>query len=84
MTSKEPEKWLKVEIRASADLIDAVSNFLDETGAQGVFSESLLPPGADDFPEAEGFEVINAFFPADVRIEKRIYTIRKYLKSLEE
>jgi len=84
MTSKEPEKWLKVEIRASADLIDAVSNFLDETGAQGVFSESLLPPGADDFPEAEGFEVINAFFPADVRSEKRIYTIRKYLKSLEE
>jgi ribosomal protein L11 methyltransferase len=84
MTSKEPEKWLKVEIRASADLIDAVSNFLDETGAQGVFSESLLPPGADDFPEAEGFEVINAFFPADVRSEKRIYNIRKYLKSLEE
>ncbi|PKN11174.1 MAG: 50S ribosomal protein L11 methyltransferase [Deltaproteobacteria bacterium HGW-Deltaproteobacteria-5] len=78
MTSKEPEKWLKVEIRASA------GNFLDETGAQGVFSESLLPPGADDFPEAEGFEVINAFFPADVRSEKRIYNIRKYLKSLEE
>jgi ribosomal protein L11 methyltransferase len=84
MTSKEPEKWLKVEIRASADMIDAVSNFLDETGAQGVFSESLLPEGVDDFPEAEGFEVINAFFPVDVRSEKRIYTIRKYLKSLEE
>ncbi len=84
MTSKEPEKWLKVEIRASAEMIDAISNFLDETGAQGVFSESLMPPGADDFPETEGFEVINAFFPADVRSEKRIYTVRKYLKSLEE
>jgi len=84
MTSKEPEKWLKIVIRASAELIDAVSNFLEETGAQGVFSESLLPPGADDFPETEGFEVINAFFPADVRSEKRIYAVRKYLKSLEE
>lgn len=37
MTSKEPEKWLKVEIRASAEMIDAISNFLDETGAQESF-----------------------------------------------
>ncbi len=28
----------EVEIRASAEMIDAISNFLDETGAQGVFS----------------------------------------------
>ncbi len=84
MTSKEPEKWLKIEITAPVDLIDALSNFLEETGAQGVFSESLLPPGADDFPEPGDVEVIQAFFPADVRSEKRIYTVRKYLKSLEE
>ena len=84
MTSKKPEKWLKIEITAPVDLIDALSNFLEETGAQGVFSESLLPPGADDFPEPGDVEVIQAFFPADVRSEKRIYTVRKYLKSLEE
>lgn len=84
MTQKEPEKWLKIQIAASTEQIDALSNFLEETGAQGVFSESLLPPGATDFPEPGGIEVINAFFPADVRSEKRIYTVRKYLKSLEE
>ncbi|KAF0159534.1 MAG: ribosomal protein L11 methyltransferase [Syntrophaceae bacterium] len=84
MTPKEPEKWLKIEITAPADLVDALSNFLEETGAQGVFSESLLPPGATDFPEPEGVEVIQAFFPADIRSEKRIYNVRKYLKSLEE
>jgi ribosomal protein L11 methyltransferase len=84
MTSKVPEKWLKIGISAPAELIDALSNFLEETGAQGVFSESLLPPGANDFPEPAGVEIINAFFPADVRSEKRIYTVRKYLKSLEE
>lgn len=84
MTQKEPEKWLKIEITAPVELIDALSNFLEETGAQGVFSESLLPPGATDFPEPGGVEIINAFFPADVRSEKRIYTVRKYLKSLEE
>jgi len=84
MTSKEPEKWLKIEITAPVELIDALSNFLEETGAQGVFSESLLPPGANDFPEPGDIEVIQAFFPADIRSEKRIYTVRKYLKSLEE
>ena len=84
MTSKEAEKWLKIEITASEELIDALSNFLEETGAQGVFSESLLPPGASDFPESAGVEVIQAFFPADIRSEKRIYAVRKYLKSLEE
>jgi len=61
MTSKVPEKWLKIGISAPAELIDALSNFLEETGAQGVFSESLLPPGANDFPEPAGVEIINAF-----------------------
>ena len=84
MTSKEPEKWLKIEITAPAELIDALGNFLEENGAQGTFSESLLPAGATDFPEPAGVEVIQAFFPADVRSEKRIYNVRKYLKSLEE
>ena len=84
MTLKEPEKWLKIEITAPVDLIDALSNFLEETGAQGVFSESLLTPGANDLSEPTDVEVIQAFFPADVRSEKRIYAVRKYLKSLEE
>ncbi len=84
MTEKEPEKWLKIEITAASELMDALGNFLEETGAQGVFSEFLLPIGATDFPEPEGVEVINAFFPADVRSEKRIDAVRKYLKSLEE
>ncbi|MBP7342474.1 MAG: 50S ribosomal protein L11 methyltransferase [Syntrophaceae bacterium] len=84
MTQKEPEKWLKIEITAPVELLDPLSNFLEETGAQGVFSESLLPPGAADFPEPGESEVIQAFFPADIRSEKRIYAVRKYLKSLEE
>jgi ribosomal protein L11 methyltransferase len=84
MTQKEPEKWLKIEITAPVELLDPLSNFLEEAGAQGVFSESLLPPGAVDFPEPGESEVIQAFFPADIRSEKRIYAVRKYLKSLEE
>ena len=84
MTEKVPEKWLKVEITAPAELMDALGNFLEETGAQGVFSESLMPPGLNDVFEPPAVEVIQAFFPEDVRSEKRIYSLRKYLKSLEE
>ncbi len=85
MTAKEPEKWLKIEIDAPSELTDALANFLEETGAQGVFSESLMPPGAGDFPESAGdHEVVKAFFPVDVRSEKRVDAVRSYLKSLEE
>lgn len=84
MTEKEQEKWLKIEIAASAELMDALGNFLTETGAQGVFQETLEPPFPEDFPEAQACETIKAYFPQDVRSEKRIAAIQKYLKSLTE
>lgn len=84
MTEKEQEKWLKIEIAASAELMDALGNFLTETGAQGVFQETLEPPFPEDFPEAQVCETIKAYFPQDVRSEKRIAAIQKYLKSLNE
>lgn len=84
MTEKEQEKWLKIEIAASAELMDALGNFLTETGAQGVFQETLEPPFPEDFPEAQACETIKAYFPQDVRSEKRIAAIQKYLKSLNE
>ncbi len=84
MTEKEAEKWLKIEIAASADLMDALGNFLTETGAQGVFQESLAPQSPEDFPDAQAGETIKAYFPQDARSEKRIAAIQKYLESLSE
>ncbi|MEN6331004.1 MAG: 50S ribosomal protein L11 methyltransferase [Smithella sp.] len=84
MTEREPEKWLKVEIKASAELMDALGNFLTETGAQGVFQETLEPPFAEEFAEVSAWETIQAYFPHDVRCEKRIAAIQKYLDSLKE
>jgi len=84
MAEKEPEKWLKIEIAASAELMDALGNFLTETGAQGVFQELLEPHFPEDFPEAQANETIKAYFPQDARSEKRIGAIQKYLESLSE
>jgi ribosomal protein L11 methyltransferase len=84
MTEKEQEKWLKIEISAPAELMDALGNFLTETGAQGVFQETLEPQSPEDFPESTNIEIIKAYFPQDVRSEKRIAAVQKYLASLSE
>jgi ribosomal protein L11 methyltransferase len=83
MTEKEPEKWIKIEISAPAELMDALGNFLTETGAQGVFQESLTPQNtAADFPEPVIEEILKAYFPQDIRSEKRIVAVQKYIDSL--
>ncbi len=85
MTEKEPEKWLKIEISAPSELMDALGNFLTETGAQGVFQESLTPQNtAADFPEPVIEEILKAYFPQDIRSEKRIVALQKYIDSLYE
>jgi ribosomal protein L11 methyltransferase len=84
MTEKEQEKWLKIEISAPAELMDALGNFLTETGAQGVFQETPEPQSPGDFPESTNIEIIKAYFPADVRSDKRTAAVKKYLKSLRE
>ena len=84
MAEQEPEKWLKIEISAPAELMDALGNFLTETGAQGVFQETLEPQSPGDFPESSSLETIKAYFPQNVRSEKRLAAVQKYLASLSE
>jgi ribosomal protein L11 methyltransferase len=84
MVEKEREKWLRIEISAPAELMDALGNFLTETGAQGVFQETLEPQSPGDFPESPSSETINAYFPQDVRTGKRLAAVQKYLESLSE
>jgi ribosomal protein L11 methyltransferase len=65
--------------------MDALGNFLTETGAQGVFQESLTPQNtAADFPEPVIEEILKAYFPQDIRSEKRIVAVQKYIDSLSE
>lgn len=84
MVKKQPEKWLKMEIEANAQVMDALGNFLTETGAQGVFQEALEPQSPGDFPEQSDTEKIHAYFPDDARVGKRISTVQNYLDSLSQ
>ena len=85
MTEKEAGKWLKIELSAPSELMEALGNFLTESGVQGVFQESLAPQNTvGDFPEAAKEEVLKAYFPQDNRSEKRIAALQKYIDSLSE
>lgn len=84
MTKNEPEQWLKIEIAAPVELMDAVVNFLAETGAQGVFQETLGTPSQEDFDEVQFCDAIKAYFLHDARSEERIAAIQNYLKNLKE
>lgn len=85
MTEKETAKWLKIEISAPSELMDALGNFLTESGAQGVFQEALAPQNfAGHFADPEMEEKLKAYFPYDNRSEKKIAALQKYLDSLSE
>jgi len=85
MPEKEIVKWLKIEVTAHPELMDALANFLTENGAQGVYQESPVPfPETGDLPDALMEETLKAYFPYDQRAEKRFSVLQKYLESLAE
>ncbi len=77
-------KWLQIDISAPAELVDALSDFVSELGAQGVYQESLEPVAEDEFPEPAAQQVLKVHLPADVRVEARVKKLKDYSKSLSE
>jgi ribosomal protein L11 methyltransferase len=81
--------WLKIEITAPVEMIDALTNFVTEIGAQGAYQESLEPQPLDavspnDFPKFTSGEVLKAFLPSDIRLEGRLASLATYVESLGE
>jgi ribosomal protein L11 methyltransferase len=78
------DKWLKIELTAPSDLIDALSNFMTEIGAQGVFQETPDTQSSDGFAEDVSVETLKAYLPSDVRLETRIESLKTYIQGLSE
>ncbi len=78
------ERWLKIEATAPTDVGDALSNFLTELGAQGVFQEEAVPAALDDLPKGTFPGSIKAYLPFDIRLEKRLASLKAYAASLHE
>lgn len=78
------DKWLKVELTAPSELIDALSNFMTEIGAQGVFQETLDLESSNGFAEDTTSETLKAYLPFDIRLESRLESLKTYIESLSQ
>ncbi|MDQ1278602.1 MAG: ribosomal protein methyltransferase, partial [Thermodesulfobacteriota bacterium] len=82
VTVQQKEKWLKIEIVLPPDLSDALSNFLMEIGAQGVSQERGELQDGNGFQEDILPETMKAYFPHDVRVDKRMEALQTYINEL--
>jgi hypothetical protein len=73
--SEKKGKWLKIDVSSPSELVDALSNFLTEIGAQGVFQEEPESQAPGDFGVSENQEVLKAYLPFDIRLENRIASL---------
>lgn len=83
--STEKAKWVHFKLYTQPELAEALSNYLTEMGAQGVFEE-FLQTGVSDVPEPEPQDerVLNAYFPSGTEDEKHISGLQSYINNLAE
>jgi ribosomal protein L11 methyltransferase len=81
---RKRDEWIKITLSAPPELIDPLSNFITETGIQGVFQEDLAPSSLNDFPKSIEREELMAYFPSDTSAEKRIASLKVYIDNLSE
>ena len=77
-------KWVIIEVSSSPELVDALSNFLIEIGAQGVFQEEPEPDSPNGFGPSSKRETMKAYLPFDIRLENRIASLKTYIDSLSQ
>ena len=75
------EKWIEITILTPPELVDALSNFLEELGTDGVFQEMKVQ---DDFngPAVSEREEIKSYLPWSQDIRKQIVRIETYIDSI--
>lgn len=74
------DRWLRVDLSAAPELMDALSNFVTEIGAEGMYQESLVPT----MPETEehiSYESLTAYLPWEKK-EERLASLKTYLEDL--
>jgi len=77
-------KWVKIELSSPSALVDPLSNFLTEIGAQGVFQEESEPQPSPDFGLSSNRETVKTYLPLDIQLENRMALLKTYIDSLSE
>jgi ribosomal protein L11 methyltransferase len=76
------DMWLRIDLSAATELMDALSNFVTEIGAEGIYQESLFPA----MPETEeqiSYESLTCYLPWEKRKEY-LASLNTYLEDLSE
>jgi len=78
------EKWIEITILTPPELVDALSNFLEELGTDGVFQEAEHIPDESGFngPTISAKEKIKSYLPWSHGIKKQTARIEVYIDSL--
>lgn len=79
---QQKDQWVEIAITVPGDLMDAMSNFVTENGAQGVYEESTDPREGSGFDDPGLHQVVKAYLPRDIRLESRLAAIDHYIQSL--
>ncbi|MBW2599656.1 MAG: 50S ribosomal protein L11 methyltransferase [Deltaproteobacteria bacterium] len=78
------KKWIEITVLTPPELVDALSNFLEEMGANGVFQEEEHSPDESGFnnlkPPAR--EEIKAWLPWSHNVKEQTVRIEAYIDSL--
>lgn len=77
-----PDKWVRVDVAAAPELLDALANFMTEIGAEGVSQEAPVPSFGEPEKVDVFYEYLTAYLPWDKR-EQRLASLRAYLDALE-
>lgn len=78
------EKWMEITLYTPYELCDALSNFMEELGTQGVFQEEPDKNGFNDAGTTDTLEEIKAYLPLDSETDVKIDMLNNYIGNLSE
>ena len=83
MTEKyQSGKWIRIDLAADPELMDALANFLTEIGAEGVYQEALsLLSFTEEVEVPVHYETLTAHFPWENK-EAIMASLETYLDNL--
>lgn len=76
------QEWIEVRINVPVELSEGVTNFLTETGSEGVCEEIAEIDVLGEGETEDVCTVLKGYFPNDERLRRRLNALDNYLKSL--
>ncbi|MBW2558372.1 MAG: 50S ribosomal protein L11 methyltransferase [Deltaproteobacteria bacterium] len=75
------EKWIEITVLTPPEMVDALSNFLEELGADGVFQEAEIKESFTNL-NAPAHKEIKAWLPWSRNLKEQTTQIEAYIDSL--